>query len=166
MAVDSYAYLPKSFIPMFEAIPVRETEPVWAELKVPVSEARVALLSSAGMFLPASQAPFDVEREKAEPEWGDPTYRLIPSDTSQGDIDAAHLHINTYDVCKDVNVALPIRALHQLVERGVVGGSADEHISVMGYQQDGADVWRDEIGPEIAAMLRSKEIDALVLAPA
>ena len=53
-----------------------------------------------------------------------------------------------------------------LVDRGgVVGASADTHFSVMGYQEDGLEVWRTRTAPEIAEVLRDERVDGLVLAP-
>jgi hypothetical protein len=63
-------------------------------------------------------------------------------------------------------VALPINRLDELVADGRVGSAATEHFSVMGFQQDGAEVWRTATGPEIAARCHAAEIDALILAPA
>lgn len=166
MTVDSYAFLPRAFRPMFEAAPAFDRDPAWAELEKPLEDARVALLSSAGIFLAGRQDPFDVERERREPTWGDPTLRTIPAGVTQDEIDAAHLHINTADILRDVNVALPVHRLGELADAGVIGSAGAEHFSVMGYQEDGADVWRTETGPEIAARCHAAEIDALVLAPA
>ena len=36
----------------------------------------------------------------------------------------------------------------------------------MGFQQEGAEVWMKETGPDIAARCHSADIDALILAPA
>ena len=36
----------------------------------------------------------------------------------------------------------------------------------MGFQAEGAEVWRTTTGPEIAARCHAAEIDALILAPA
>jgi hypothetical protein len=36
----------------------------------------------------------------------------------------------------------------------------------MGFQEDGAEVWRTVTGPEIAARCHAAEIDELILAPA
>ena len=166
MPVDSYAFLPRAFRPMFETTPQFEHEPVWAEFHKPLGQAKVALLSSAGIFLLDRQEPFDVEREKLEPTWGDPTLRLIPNDVTQGAIDETHLHINTADLLLDMNVALPIQRLNELASVGAIGEVSSEHFSVMGYQEDGAEVWQTETGPEIAARCHAADIDALILAPA
>jgi hypothetical protein len=98
--------------------------------------------------------------------WGDPTFRVIPNDVSQQQIDVSHLHINTTDLLEDMNVALPIQRLNELVDAGIVGAAASEHYSLMGYQQEGAKMWETEIGPEIAARCHAVDIDALILGPA
>jgi D-proline reductase (dithiol) PrdB len=151
---------------MYEAAPEFDHDPVWADFTKPLDEARIALLSSAGMFMSNSQEPFDVARERREPTWGDPTFRVIPNDVAQSQIDVSHLHINTADVLEDMNVALPIQRLNELVDEGVVGAAATEHYSLMGFQEDGAEVWRTETGSEIAARCHAADIDALILAPA
>ena len=166
MTVDSYAFLPRAFRPMYEAAPQFDHSPVWADLDTPLADARIGLLSSAGMFITGQQEPFDVERERREPTWGDPTLRIIPNDVAQSELDATHLHINTADLLADMNVALPIERLNELVEAGEIGAASPEHFSVMGFQQAGAETWRSTTGPEIAARCHTVDIDALILAPA
>ncbi len=167
MAVDSFRYLPRSFIPLYEQRRYEGIdEPVWAPLSKPVTEATFALLTSAGVYLPASQRPFDLDRERAEPTWGDPTFRVIPADATEGDIDVAHLHINTDPIRTDLDVALPLRTFRRLADDGEIGAVAAEHYSVMGYQEPGAEVWITETGPEIAARCHAADVDVLVLAPA
>jgi len=166
MTVDSYAFLPRAFRAMYEAAPQFDHDPVWADFDKPLDQARIGLLTSAGIFLARDQEPFDVERERREPTWGDPTLRIIPNDVTQSQIDASHLHINTSDLLTDMNVALPIGRLNELVTEGVIGAASPEHFSVMGFQAEGAEVWRTGTGPEIAAHCHAVEIDALILAPA
>lgn len=166
VVVDSYAFLPRSLRGLYESVEWADHEPVWAALESPVSEARIGLLSTAGIFLRNTQGPFDVERERQEPTWGDPSYRLIPAGVEQSQIDAAHLHLNTADFLIDVDVALPVHRLNELVAQGLVGAAAEEHVSLMGYQEEGAHAWRTTVGPEIAARCHAQAIDALILAPA
>jgi len=166
--VDSYAYLPRSFRAMFEEPPrlEGEDEPVWAPFERRLADATVALLSSAGLYVDGEQAPFDLDRERAEPGWGDPTWRAIPRDTPQGALRMAHLHVNDADTLADHEVSLPLRTLDALVAEGTVGASAPTHYSVMGYQQAGLDVWREQTCTEIVSRLRDEHVDALLLAPA
>ncbi len=151
---------------MFQNIQIEVDGPVWAPFEKPLAEATLAVLSSAGIFLPDTQESFDVERERREPHWGDPSWRAIPRDVSQERIDAAHLHINTEHVKRDVGVALGLRALAALEADGVIGRLATENYSVMGFQQAGCEVWQSKTGPEIAGRLRDAAVDALLLAPA
>jgi D-proline reductase (dithiol) PrdB len=125
----------------------------------------VALLSSAGLYLAAGQEPFDAEGERANPGWGDPSWRPIPRSARQGDLRMMHLHVNDADVMADHEVALPLRRLDELVAAGVVGAAADTHYSVMGYQEDGLEVWRTRTAPEIVEVLRDERVDGVVLAP-
>lgn len=166
--VDSYAFLPRSFRAMFEEPPRvdGEDELVWAPFPKRLSESTVALLSSAGLFVEASQESFDLDRERAEPGWGDPTWRAIPRETAQGALGMAHLHVNATDTLADHEVSLPLRMLDALVADGIVGASAPTHYSVMGYQQAGLDGWRSNTADEIVARLRDDHVDALLLAPA
>jgi D-proline reductase (dithiol) PrdB len=164
--VDSYRFLPRSFRPMFEnARPLpTETEPVWAPFEPRLAEATIALLTSAGLSIEGEQPAFDLDRERSEPTWGDPTHRVIPHATATP-LAMSHLHVNSADVLADRNVALPIDVLDDLVGEGRVGAAATNHVSVMGYQQFGLDVWRTQTAPQIIEVLRDQRTHGVVLAP-
>jgi D-proline reductase (dithiol) PrdB len=166
MRVDSFAFLPRSFRALYEsAAPADgEDEPVWAPFEPRLGDATIALLSSAGLHAPG-QEPFDAERERREPTWGDPSWRLIPGDAPQGALGVTHLHINPADILADHEVALPMRGLAALVDEGRVGRASASHVSVMGYQEAGLRGWREETAPAIVEQLRSERVDGLVLAP-
>lgn len=167
MLVDSYRFLPRSFVPMYaDAQPLAdERDPVWAEFGPRLADSRLALLTSAGLHLAGEQEPFDAERERREPTWGDPTHRVLPDALTTDAIGMTHLHVNPSDVLADHNVALPTDVLHALVDDGVVGSSTPHHVSVMGYQESGLEVWRRETAPAIASLLRDDGADGVVLAP-
>ena len=168
MVVDSFKFLPRSFRPLYEGrgpLPGEEKS-VWAPLDKRLSESRIALLTSAGLYLEASQPSFDVEREQSHPEWGDPTWRAIPSSASAAAMAVAHLHINDEDIKSDPEIALPMRLLEELAREGVVGAATPDHLAVMGYQERGLRDWRDKTAPEIVSHLRDLGADALLLAPA
>ena len=168
MIVDSYRFLPRSFRPLYEGrdpFPGEEV-PVWAPFEKRLASSRIALLTSAGMYLESSQAPFDLERERNNPAWGDPSWRAIPATAGAPDIGVAHLHINSADIKADPEIALPARLLEQLVAEGVVGSTTADHISVMGYQDRSLEGWRNETLAGLVAMLRDQQADGLILAPA
>jgi hypothetical protein len=166
LIVDSYRFLPRSFRPLYEGrgpLPGEEGI-VWTPFEKRLSEAKIALLSSAGLYIPGSQASFDLDGERAHPEWGDPTWRSIPATTENPGV--AHLHINDDDLLADPEIALPMRMLAELAAQGVVGGAVEQHVAVMGYQERELGVWRKTTAPQIAAHLSEQGADALVLAPA
>jgi D-proline reductase (dithiol) PrdB len=168
LLVDSYKYLPRTFRPFYEGrgpFPGEEA-PVWAPFEKRLAESRIALLTSAGIYLKQSQPAFDLEREQANPEWGDPTWRAIPATARPVDIAVAHLHINDEDILADPEIALPMHLLEQLAGEGVVGGAVANHIAVMGYEDRRLTDWRATTAPQIVAHLREQGADALILAPA
>lgn len=166
MIVDSYRFLPRSFIPMYEGTTpaAGDDGPVWAPFEKRSADARIALLTSAGMYLDGQQ-PFDGEREKAEPTWGDPTHRVLPASLEGQGLAIMHLHIKHEDVLADPEIALPLGGLAALASEGRVGSVAPNHVSVMGFQQAGLEVWRNETAPAIVELLRDQQTDGLILAP-
>jgi hypothetical protein len=166
--VDSFKYLPRSFRPLYEGrgpFP-GEDQPVWAPFEKRLAEAKIALLTSAGMYVKGSQASFDLEREQTHPHWGDPTWRSIPAAVTAERIGVAHLHINDGDLLADPEIALPMHLLGELAGEGLIGGAVAEHVSVMGYQERTLRVWQDTTAPELVAHLRDQVADGLILAPA
>jgi D-proline reductase (dithiol) PrdB len=168
VVVDSYRFLPRSFRPLYEgrgAFPGEE-EPVWTPFAKRLAESRIALLTSAGIYLKASQPAFDVDGERDRPEWGDPTWRSIPATAGPEGLGIAHLHINDEDLLADPEIALPLRGLEELAREGVIGGVVAEHVAVMGYQDRSLTDWRRTTAREIAAHLREQGAEGLILAPA
>ena len=167
MVVDSFRFLPRSFRPFYEGrgpFPGEEA-PVWAPFAKRLADSKIALLSSAGLYLESSQRAFDLDRERAEPDWGDPSWRAIPA-VREGSLGVAHLHINDADLLADPEIALPARLLSQLVSEGLVGAAAENHVAVMGYQDRRLVDWRETTAPAIVSFLRQQQVDGLVLAPA
>ena len=69
----------------------------------------------------------------AEPWWGDPSFRILPSDARTGDVRSYHLHIDTTIVERDLESVMPLARLKELEAEGVVGPSAPSHYAFMGY---------------------------------
>jgi D-proline reductase (dithiol) PrdB len=166
--VDSFRFLPRSFRPLYEGrgpFPGEE-DPVWAPFGKRLAESRIALLTSAGLYLKATQESFDLESEQSRPEWGDPTWRRIPAATEPSELAVAHLHINDEDLRADPEIVLPARLLGRLATEGVVGSAAIDHVSVMGFQERSLEGWREKTVPELIVHLRNQNADGLILAPA
>jgi len=163
--IDSYKFLPRSMWEEFKAFPEQPGEMVVARPSVPLSQAKVALLTSGGIYLKDQQPPFDIERERREPLWGDPTYRVIPRGVEASQIGVAHLHLNSDDILADFNVALPLDVFAELEREGKIGSLAYNNYSFMGYQGPSSAAWRDRYGRELATRLRAEAVNLLVLAP-
>jgi D-proline reductase (dithiol) PrdB len=106
----------------------RVVEPVpWSPLRVPLSSARLALVSSAGLVQPG-QDPFDDRRG------GDPTFREIPADADPTTLVDTH-RSESYDhtgLRRDANLALPLERVRELAARGRIGSVNSRHWSFMG----------------------------------
>ncbi len=136
----------------------------WTPLDKPVKETTFALMTSAGISS-KTDPPFDVEREKREPAWGDPTSREIPSTATEADIDVNHLHINTDYIKQDLNVMLPLARFREFAEEGTIGGLAPTSYSFYGFQMD-PKVLLEETMPKVASKMKSEGVEAVLLTPA
>lgn len=166
MSFDSFKYLPRSLRGYYESRPALRREPVpWVPLTKPLPEAKVALVTTAGIWVEGLEPPFDYEREKREPMWGDPTFRRIPRGTKQEQIRAGHLHINNRDILADVNVQLPMGRMEELESEGRIGALAETNYSFMGYQPNTTE-WEEGYGPECAGLMKDEAVDAVLLTPA
>jgi D-proline reductase (dithiol) PrdB len=165
MAVDSYKWLPGSLANYYRTRPLQKAEPLpWAPLGKPLEECCFSLVTSAGLYVKGKEPPFDLDRERQNPFWGDPTYRSIPRDVKQEEIGVAHLHINTVDLEADVNIALPVHRFLELEAAGKIGSLASTSYSFMGYQPN-TDEWENRYGPEVAARMKEEGVDAVLLTP-
>jgi hypothetical protein len=154
----AFEYLPimaRSGSPKPPRVLVAPSNPAWRPIKKPLSESRVALLSSAALRL-VDQEPF-IPRE-------DRTYRLVPSDPSAGEIVIDH-HSGIGRVPRqDPEIVFPRSALAALANRGVIGALSPFHISFMGGLKCHKEI-ESEIAPAIAVELKRAEVDVALLVP-
>ncbi len=169
MSVDSFKFLPRLLAAYYQASDRQPQRPIpWTPLERPLSECKLGLVTSGGIYHRGQQPPFDVERERQEPTWGDPTFRAIPADIRPEEVAVSHLHINPSDIEADFNILLPIQRFQELTTEGVIGGLAKTAYSFMGYQGFPADTraWETTYGPQVAAMLKEEGVNCVLLTPA
>ena len=141
-----------------------ERKPIpWAPLRKPLSESRVALISSAGVALKTDR-PFDEEGERRNPWWSDPSYRVIPRGTCTEDIRLHHLHIERSYGESDLDCVMPLTRLEELAASGEIGDVAPSHYSFMGYLLRPAEFLRTSV-PAIIERLKAEAVDAVLLVP-
>ena len=135
-------------------------EPIpWAPLKKPLSQSRLCLITSGGLYLP-EQTPFAVENR----EDFDVSYRELPSYIVSGFL-IRHAHYDHTDAEQDINVVYPIDRLHEMAKEGVVKELAPTNYSITGYIPDPAP-FLESTCKELPLKLWDQEVDAALLAPA
>lgn len=165
--VDGFRFMPPTLKAWLgKDIPDKDFTGVipWTSLKKPASRTTFSLMTSAGISL-KTDPPFDMEREKREPMWGDPTHREIPRDTPQEAIDVNHLHVDTRFIREDINVILPITRFAEFEKEGVIGSLAPTCYSFYGYQHDFSYLLEQTL-PKVAAKMHAEGVAAVVLTPA
>lgn len=163
--VDSFRFIDRPTRTMIEAWIKREParEIPWTALDRPLSQCKVALLSTAGIALKDDQ-PFDQQGERDDPWWGDPTHRVIPRGTTTEQVGLHHLHIDTSHAEQDLNCVLPLQRLEELQQAGEVGGVAESHYSIMGYLLRTAELVQQTM-PRVVARLKEQQVDVVLLVP-
>jgi D-proline reductase (dithiol) PrdB len=141
--------------PQFEVV-VNQFVP-WAPVRKPLHESRLALLSSAGLYLPGVHEPFAAANPR-----GDPSFREIPVDTPLASLAFAHDHYDHALAEEDANVVFPLDRLRALADAGEIGALAPQHYSFMGYVTRQLPLATD-YGPEVAKRLQAAQADAALL---
>ncbi len=164
--VDSFRFVPGMTRRMLKSWIKLETPRAipWTQLSKPLSDCTVALITSGGIALKTDR-PFDQDGERQNPWWGDPSYRVIPRETTAADIKLYHLHVNPEYAESDLNCLLPLDRLAELEAAGGIGRVADSHYSFMGYILK-PQVLLEETVPLIVRQLQTEGVDAVVLIPA
>jgi D-proline reductase (dithiol) PrdB len=168
MTVDSFKYLPRIITAFYQTTERQPEYPIpWSPLPRPLSDCKFSLITSGGLYHKGVEPPFNLEREKIQPTWGDPTYRTIPFNIQPAEIGISHLHINNTDILEDVNILLPIQRFQELEAKGVIGSLAERAYSFMGYQgyPPDASAWQDTYGPQVAQKLNAEGVDCVLLTP-
>ena len=129
--------------------------PEMAALSKPLSECRVGMLATGGVYR---------QGQTAFTHKDDVTYRAIPSGTDVGELSATHFAYDLTDARVDVNVVYPTNALHELVDAGVIGELAPSFFTCMGGIYSARRV-REELAPAIVQRCLDDEIDVMLLVP-
>jgi hypothetical protein len=135
----------------------------WAPLGKPLPECNVTLVSTAGICAKGDE-PFDYERERREPAWGDPTHREIPRTAGQDDVEYSHLHIDTTFMAKDRNVAWPVDIFEDYEREGKISRLADTLYSIMGYIPNFNPLTK-KTAPKMAGKMKEEGVDAAFFFP-
>lgn len=130
-----------------------------AALSRPLSEARLAFVSTAGVQ-PKGTLPFDVVHPV-----GDYSFRRVPSDSAPADLEIHQLKYPTDGAHRDLNVIFPIERLQELRAEGVIGALTPSFFSFIGYNMD-PELLERTLAEDIADAVRDEMADLALLSPA
>jgi len=131
----------------------------WCSFDKPLSETRLALVSSAGIFRDDQEA-FD--------PWAvnDLSFRQIPAETPREQLKLHHNYFDHRDAVRDLNCVFPVERLKELETAGTIGAFVPEAISLgMGRLYKRTALQKETV-PKIAEVLQVYGTDAALLVPA
>lgn len=129
--------------------------PAWTSSEKPLSEMRVALITTAGLHY----------RNAPAFEFADATFRPLSASENADDLVMSHSSVN-FDksgFAEDVNLVLPIDRFKELAARGDIGSVADVHYSFMGAGLLPAAY--ETSANQVAGLLKQDAVDAVFLTP-
>lgn len=134
---------------------VNSAPPTWQPLPKPLSECRLAMVATGGIYV-AGQVAFHYQ--------DDTSYRMIPADVRTEDLRATHFAYPLTDARQDINVVFPIDPLRRLVREGVIGELSPRAYAFMGGIYSARRL-RSELMPRITAHLLEDAVDAALFVP-
>lgn len=152
--------------------PHRHDDTPIATLDRPLSEARVALMTSSGHFVEGDDPePFGepaMTQAEAEARIGEflreaPSLSAIPIDTPADRLRVRHGGYPVSAAAADHQVVLPLGHLRDLAADGIIGEAASTAYSFVGATSQVR--LRRDVGPAWAEQLRDDEVDAVLLVP-
>jgi D-proline reductase (dithiol) PrdB len=157
-SLDEFSWVVRMFLAAYRW---RRVDPVpWTPLPRPLSECRVALVTSAALVRPGDE-PFD-----DAVRGGDCSYRVLPADTEVAALTESH-RSSSFDHAgfqADPNLAFPLDRLGELADQGRIGEVAPRHLSFMGAITAPGRLVR-QTAPEAARCLTADAVDVALLVP-
>ncbi|WP_431873004.1 glycine/sarcosine/betaine reductase selenoprotein B family protein [Nocardiopsis eucommiae] len=132
-----------------------DEDPPMAELPKPLSECRLGVASSGGVYR-VGQVAFHYK--------DDTSFRAIDTAVPTSELRVTHFAYDTTDARRDPNCVLPLDPLRDLVSRGRIGELAPTAFGFMGGVYSARRV-REQLAPELARHMVAQEIDAALLVP-
>ncbi|MFN2426196.1 MAG: glycine/sarcosine/betaine reductase selenoprotein B family protein [Candidatus Binatia bacterium] len=128
----------------------------WTPLVKPLSECRVALASSGGVYVDG-QPPFHFR--------DDSSMRIVPADIDPACLRVAHFGYPTDDAEKDPNCVFPLERLREMEADGTIGELSPRAITFMGGIYSQRRVLEDLV-PAVLDIVRQDNVDLFYIVPA
>lgn len=134
---------------------VNTDPPPWQPLLKPLSQVRLGLVASGGIYV-TGQVAFHYK--------DDTSLRVIPTNVPTADLRVTHFAYDLTDARHDPNVVFPIDPLRHLVATGFLGGLAEHAYTFMGGIYSTRRL-TEELLPDLTARLFAQNMDAVLLVP-
>jgi len=134
-------------------------ESPWTPFEKPLNEAKIALVSSAGISRDDQEA-FDPWAVNGL------SFREIPLDTPYEKLKLNHNYFDHRDALKDLNCVFPLQRLKGLEGEGVIGAAAGTAISLGMGRLYKRTALQNETVPRIVDVLKAQQTDAVLLVAA
>jgi len=132
----------------------------WKHLSKGINESKVALITTAGIYINKQQKHFNLADEN-----GDISFREIKKTLDQSEVRIAHKDYDLKNsVQLDYNCILPIDRLMDLENESRIGATSEMHFSIMGEIRD-PKPFIDETAPKIIKLLQKYLVDIVILSP-
>ena len=132
-----------------------DTPPAFAPFTKPLSQCRVGLIASGGVYQTGQVAFHHAD---------DASFRIISADARTDDLRATHFAYDLTDARADINCVFPIDTLRALAADGVIGGVAPELYAFMGGIYSARRV-REELAPALTERIAALDLDVVLLVP-
>lgn len=133
----------------------KSDRPPMTPIRKPVSESRLALIGSGGIYA-HGQVAFHFK--------DDTSFRVIDTTASTRNLRATHFAYDLTDARRDVNVVFPIDTLKAIVDEGTLGELSPNAYAFMGGIYSARRV-EERLAPEIADRVVADEVDLALLVP-
>ncbi len=132
-----------------------EDPPAWAPLLRPLSQTRLGLIATGGVY---------AEGQTAFHYKDDTTYRTIATNTPTDKLRATHFAYDLTDARSDINCVYPIDALRELAAKGEIGELGPNAYTLMGGIYSTRRL-NEELIPELVKRCHEDALDAVLLVP-
>lgn len=133
----------------------RAETPPWTPLAKPLSECRIMLIGSGGVYR-SGQIAFHTK--------DDTSLRVIDTAVDTSELRTAHFAYDQADARNDPNCVFPLDRLRELTDEGVIGGLTEESYGFMGGIYSTRRL-ESETVPALLERCKAQEPDLVLLVP-
>jgi len=145
---DALGYPPYAWV-------VSDAPPPWTPALKPLSECRIGLIASGGIYA-TGQIAFHFK--------DDLSFRIVDTRLPTSALRATHFAYDLTDARSDPNVVFPVDTLNRLAAEGFIGSLSGNAYTFMGGIYSARKV-RERLAPAIAERIVKDEVDLALLVP-